>query len=310
MPSEMETTFLVVAIGEFVIGMLGKGFIVPVNSRDWVKCKKLSLADCILTGLAISRIGHLSIIVLDAFVMVLWPHVYGDDKLATCMAIAWTLNNHLATWSATCLSVFYFFKIANFSQLCFVWLKQRISTVLLVLPLGSLSFLMAHLALTDKFSGCWNVCDTYLRNSTWLSGVRLLCTKSLVADSLIQLIPFLLSVISLLLLFLSLMRHTRKLELISRPRDPSTVAHKRAMKMITLFLLLFMVHFSSSVLTGWTFHVSQKIQDGFAVTLAVTLFPSGHSFILILGNRKLHQAALQLLRHLKCHLKRVKTLAS
>uniref|UniRef100_A0A7N5KMF4 Taste receptor type 2 n=1 Tax=Ailuropoda melanoleuca TaxID=9646 RepID=A0A7N5KMF4_AILME len=274
----VENAFLIAATGEFITGMLGNSFIVLVNCIDWVKSQKLSSADCILTSLALSRIVLLCTVLFDSYFTV----------------------NHLATWFATCLNVFYFFKIANFSHPCFTWLRWRLSRVLLVLPLGSLFLLFCNFELSDIFTNFWvNVYRGYKRNSTWSLDVsKTLYFNSLIVFSFIYLIPFLLSLASLLLLFLSLMRHTRNMQLNSGSRDFSTEAHKRAMKMVMSFLLLSTVHFSFLLITGWTFLLLHNSQVSFVVILLSTLFPSGHSFILILGNSKLRKTALGLLWHL------------
>ncbi|XP_016053001.1 PREDICTED: taste receptor type 2 member 42-like [Miniopterus natalensis] len=312
MPSGTENTFLIAAMGEFVIGMLGNGFIVLVNCINWVKSKKLSSTDYILASVALSRITLLWITLTESFLMVLRPHIYASEKLATLTGILWSLSNHLATWFATCLSIFYFFKIANFSHPCFVWLRWRIGKVLLVLPLGSLFLLFLQLGLIESFNGFWiKVYNTHERNSTWSSGAReTLYLNSFVTSNFIYLIPLLLSLSSLLLLFLSLMRHTRNARINSSSKDFSTEAHKRAMKMVLSFLLLSILHFFSIVLTGWCFLIVGTKQASLAVMLTWTIFPSGHSFILILGSSKLRQTALGLLWHFKCHLKRVKPLAA
>ncbi|KAM9071303.1 taste receptor type 2 member 42 [Megaptera novaeangliae] len=309
MPSGVENTFLVEVIGEFMIGMLGNGFIVLVNCIDWVKRPKFSSADCILTGLAISRISQRWKMLFDSFVLVLWPHLYAIDKLAK---IFWTLSNHLATWFATCLSVFCLFKVASSSHPCFTWLRWQIRRVVLVLLLGSLLLLFLNFELVDAFNGVWtNVYKIYERNSTWPSDVsKTLFLDMLIVFTFICLIPFLLSLTSLLRLFLSLMRHTRNLQLNSSSKDFSIEAHKRAMKMVMSFLLLFMVHVSSVLLTGWVFLKLRKHQANLVVMLTLTLFPSSHSFILVLANSKVRQNALGLLWYLNCHLKRVKPLAS
>ncbi|XP_077612531.1 taste receptor type 2 member 42-like [Crocuta crocuta] len=312
MPSGLENTFLIAVVGEFIIGILGNGFILLVNCMDWVKNQMLSPADCLLTSLAVSRIILLWIILFDSSLMVFWPHLYNTDKLAKAVSVLWTLTNHLATWSATCLSVFYFFKIASFSHRCFTWLRRRLSRVLLVLPLGSLSLLFFNFKFLNGFTDLWVIVyQNYERNSTWpLDISKTLYINSLIMLSFIYLIPFLLSLTSLLLLFLSLMRHTRNVQLNSSSKDFSTEAHKKAMKMVISFLLLSTVHFFSIQLTGWTFLLLQKHHANLVVILMSALFPSGHSFILILGNSKLRQTASGLLWHLNCHWKMVKALAS
>lgn len=312
MPSGTENIFLIAAGGECITGMLGNVFIVLVNCVDWVKSQKLLPADCILTCLAVSRIALLWITLYDSFVMVLRPHLYAIDKTSKFIAIFWTLSNHLSTWFATCLSVFYLFKIANFSYPCFVWLRWRVGRVLLVLLLGSLFLLAFNIEFTDTLSDFWtSVYKTCERNSTcFLDVSKTRYLNTLIAYSCMYLIPFLLSLTSLLLLFLSLMRHTRNVQLNSSSRDFSTEAHKRAMKMVMCFLLLFLLHVSSILLTGWIFLTLEKYKVSLFVMLASTVFPSVHSFILIWGNSKLRQIGLGLLCRLSSHLKRAKPLAS
>uniref|UniRef100_A0A8C8ZZU2 Taste receptor type 2 n=1 Tax=Prolemur simus TaxID=1328070 RepID=A0A8C8ZZU2_PROSS len=306
MPSGIENTFLIVEIGEFIVGILGNGFIVLVNGIDWVKSQKISLADSILTSLALSRIIQLWIILFQSFLIVLWPNIYVINKPRKFLSIFSTLINHIATWFATCLCVFYFFKIASFSHPCFIWLRWRISRVLLVLQLLSLCLLFFIFVLTDTLSGFWvNVYNKHERNSTLSSDVSTtVYFNTWIVFSLIYLIPFLLSLTSLVLLFLSLMRHIRNLQLNSMgSRDVSTQAHKRAMKMVTSFLLFFIVHVFSIILSGWIFLMPHKPLANFLIMSTSTIFPSGHSFFLILGNTKLRQTAGGLLQHLKCHLK-------
>ncbi|XP_054446780.1 taste receptor type 2 member 7-like [Pteronotus mesoamericanus] len=306
MPSGTENILLIAIGGELITGMLGNGFIILVNCVDWVKGQKLSSVDCILTSLALSRITLLWITVFDSFIMVLWPHLYSIEKLANCIAMFWTLSHYLAAWFASSLSIFYFFRIANFSHPCFAWLRWRISKVLLVLPLASLFSLFLNLESIDSLAYLWfNAYKRHEKNSTWSSDVsKTLHVKGLIVSNFMYLIPFLLSLTSLFLLFLSLRRHTRNVQMNSSSRDFSTEAHKKAMKMVMSFLLLFTFHFSSFILTGWCYLLVKKQQANLVIAFTSTIFPSGHSFILILGNSKLRQTALELLWHLNCHLKK------
>uniref|UniRef100_A0AC11AW48 Uncharacterized protein n=1 Tax=Ovis aries TaxID=9940 RepID=A0AC11AW48_SHEEP len=303
MLSRLVITFLPrITIGGFVIGMLRNGFIVLVNCIDLVKRQKLSSADCILTGLAISRISQLWAILCDSFLLVLWPHLYAIDKL-TKVSIFWTLSNHLATWFATCLSVFYFFKVANFSHPCFTWLRWRIRSVVLVLLLGSLSLLLLNFELIHVFNSVWtNDYKIYARNSTWSPNVsETHDLHQLIVFNFINLIPFLLSLTSLLLLVLSLMRHIRNLQLNPSSKDLSTEAHKRVMKMVMSFLFLFVIHISSVLLTGWVFLKLQQKEPVFLFFEVLGfLCPSNDSCTLFWGNRKLTKAFLSFLWQLRC----------
>ncbi|KAM5251208.1 taste receptor type 2 member 42-like [Hipposideros larvatus] len=297
----MQVSFLVVLTGELILGILGNGFIGLVNCIAWVRNGKVSSADFILTGLAMARITQLWVILLDSFVMGLFPHLYAAGKLEKVVTLLWTLTNHLTTWFATCLSIFYFLKIANFSHFFFIWLKSRVNSVLLVFFLGSFFLLPVNLAIQDTVSELWmNAYRMPERNMTLhLDLKKNFYFKTLLLLSLTYVIPFLLSLISLLLLFLSLVRHTKNLQLNLTARDSSTEAHRRAMKMVTIFLLLFIIYVISTLLAVWIFIKIQKYQVMMLLMVISTIFPSGHSFILILGNSKLRQIASRLLRYLK-----------
>lgn len=83
-------------------------------------------------------------------------------------------------------------------------------------------------------------------------------------------------------------------------RDPHLKAHIRAMKSVMSFLLLFVVYFLSLFIT--IFH-SEVMQNKLVLLLGqaiINLYPSGPSFILILGNGKLRKASLSVLGQLTC----------
>ena len=284
----IQAAFLVVAAGEPVLGMLGNGFIGLVNCIEWVKNGKLSSADVILTSLAVARIIQLWVTLVDSFIMGLAPHLYGTGKLAKAVTILWALTNHLTTWLATCLSIFYFLKVANFSHFFFIWLKWRVNRVVLALFLGSFFLLPVSLLMQDALSELWmNPYRVHERNTTLLLDVnKMFYFKSLL--SLTYIIPFLLSLSSLLLLFLSLVRHAKNLQLnLMGSRDSSTEAHKRAMKMVTTFLLLFIIYFISTLTASWSFIQVQRYQPMMLIMMISSLFPSGHSFTITFGNIKL-----------------------
>lgn len=53
----LEKIFMVVTGGEFIIGILGNGFIGLTTCIAWIRNQKLSLLDFILTSLAFARIS-------------------------------------------------------------------------------------------------------------------------------------------------------------------------------------------------------------------------------------------------------------
>nr|XP_019600270.1 PREDICTED: taste receptor type 2 member 42 [Rhinolophus sinicus] len=307
MLTELDIIFLILSTAEFIIGMLGNMFIGLVNCSEWVKNQNISLADFLFTCLAISRISQLSVLLFESFTMALSLYLHFSYKLAKSITLLWRITNHLTTWLATCLSIFYLLKIAHFSNSLFLWLKLRMNRVFLMILVFSLFCLILDFLLLEAFNDLFlKVCIIDEYNMTiYIDERKTLFVETLTLLSLTYLLPVVLSLTSLLLLFLSLVRHIRNLQLNNMSsRDSSTEAHKRAIKMVMSFLFLFLVHCFSTQVTSWIFLIFWNNKFAKFVTLAAYIFPSGHSFILILGNSKLRQKALKLLWHLKSALKR------
>ena len=174
--------------------------------------------------------------------------------------------------------------------------------MLLVLFLASFFLLSFDLLMQDALGELWmNIFREPERNMTLhLDASKIFYLKSLIFLGLTYVFPFILSLASLLLLFLSLVRHTKNFQVnMNHSRDFSTEAHKRVMKMVTTFLLLFIVYFISTLIGNWIFLKLQWYEVMMFVMVVPTLFPSGHSFVIILGNSKLRQIAFRLLWGLK-----------
>ncbi|KAK2497001.1 hypothetical protein MC885_001174, partial [Smutsia gigantea] len=77
---------------------------------EWVKNQKTSLADLILTCLAISRTSQLLVSLFESLIMRLYPHSFSTYKLAKPVTLLWRITNHLTAWWATCSSIFYLLK--------------------------------------------------------------------------------------------------------------------------------------------------------------------------------------------------------
>nr|XP_027779817.1 taste receptor type 2 member 7-like [Marmota flaviventris] len=306
-----ERILLLIAVGEFSVGILGNAFIALINFMNWVKNRKIASIDLILTSLAISRICLLYIILLDCSILVLYPDVYATGKQMRIIDFFWTLTNHLSVWFATCLSIFYFFKIANFFHPLFLWMKWRIDRVVLKTLLGCLAFsvfisLPVTKNLNDDFRHC--VKAKWRRNLTLKCRIKKTTYASTkIYLNLVTLFPFFVSLISFLLLILSLWRHTRQMQLnASGHRDPSSEAHVGAMKAVISFLLLFIIYYLAFLIATSSYFMPETELAVIFGELIALIYPSGHSFILILGNNKLRQAFLRVFWKVKYILKRRK----
>ncbi|KAM6216282.1 taste receptor type 2 member 14-like [Rhynchocyon petersi] len=133
MVSALQSFFIVILSIESITGILGNGFIALVNCIDWVKIRKISLVDQILTVLVMSRIFLLLSIIVNIFVRQFDQSASTNRKNILPIAICGAIANHFSVWLATTLSLFYYLKIANFSNPLFLYLKQRIRKVVLVM---------------------------------------------------------------------------------------------------------------------------------------------------------------------------------
>ncbi|XP_004468337.3 taste receptor type 2 member 30-like [Dasypus novemcinctus] len=297
-----ESIFSIMVMAEFVLGNFANGFIALVNCIDWVKRQKISSADRILTALAISRMGLLWAILIYWYATVLNPDLHRLE--VRVIHVVWAIANHFSLWFAASLSIFYLLKIANFSNLIFLHLKWRVESVVLLMLFSTLVFLPFPIALANID---YNMrMNEYERNMTWKTKLKDITRLSTVPVFILAVfIPFATSLISFLLFVLSLWKHLKKMQLNGKgSQDPSTKIHIKALQNVFSFILLFAIYFVSLV-------ISSMVQKELVLMLCQaigTLYPSSHSFILILGNMKLRQAFLSLPRLLRCWLKEKETL--
>ncbi|XP_016075959.1 PREDICTED: taste receptor type 2 member 7-like [Miniopterus natalensis] len=309
MSDEVSSTLLIIAVGEFSVGILGNAFIGLVNCKDWIKNKKIASIDLILTSLAVSRICLLCIILLDCFTLVLYPDVYATGKQMRIVDFFWTLTNHLNVWFATCLSIFYFLKIAHFFHPLFLWMKWRIDRMIPGILLVCLALaLFMSLPTAENLNDDFRLCV----KAKWKTNLTLRCrvnkvqyASKKVYFNLLTLFPFSVSLISFLLLIFSLWRHVRQMQLNATGlRDPSTDAHMGAMKAVISFLLFFVAYYLAFLVATSSYFIPETELAVLIGELIALIYPSSHSFILILGNNKLRQASLRVLCKVTHTLKR------
>uniref|UniRef100_A0A8D2CLI9 Taste receptor type 2 n=1 Tax=Sciurus vulgaris TaxID=55149 RepID=A0A8D2CLI9_SCIVU len=299
MPSVIENILFFVTITQLVLGVVGNGFIGLVNCIDCVKNKRFSMLGCILTGLAISRICLIWFIIFDGVIKFFSPDMYTSSDLVECFSYLAVIIHHLNIWFATSLSIYYFLKIANFSHYIFLWLKRRINRVFTLL-IGCL--FMSWLLTFPQVAKGINDSKMKYRNTSWL--LHLGGSEFLLHQIFLNLgvtFFFTVSLIACFLLIISLWRHKSQMQLNNTAfRDLNTEAHVKAMKVLTSFLILFILHVIGIIIEvacGSAPENKVLFSFGFIIT---AIYPWGHSLILILGNSKLKQACWKALQQLKC----------
>ncbi|CAH7425558.1 Tas2r105 [Phodopus roborovskii] len=290
---------LSVATTEVVLGVLGNSVIVLANCVDWAKNKKLPKIGFLLTGLATSRIFTIWIITLDACTKLFFPTMHWSSSLTKSISYIWVTVNHLNVWFAASLSIFYFLKIANFSHCVFLWLKRRTDKVFFFLVGYLLISLLISYSLVVKIMK-----DNQMRhiNRTWeifLEKRETIINYVLVNIGIISL--FMMTLTTCFFLIISLWRHSKRMQSNgSGFRDLNTEAHVKTIKVLISFIILFIFHFTGiSIEIICLFIPKNKLLFIFGFIMS-SMYPSCHSFILILTSRQLKQASVRVLKGLKC----------
>ncbi|XP_062971786.1 taste receptor type 2 member 7-like [Cynocephalus volans] len=81
-----------------------------------------------------------------------YENIFCNKNLMISLDGLWTESNYFCMACTTCLNVFYFFEIANFSNLVFLWMKCRIHKVLLIIVLGAILSFCFCLLLKDAIA--------------------------------------------------------------------------------------------------------------------------------------------------------------
>ncbi|XP_074046228.1 taste receptor type 2 member 7-like [Macrotis lagotis] len=303
MPEVIESVFVMVAVGEFLVGGLANGFIGVVNFIDWIKTGKVYSMDLILTALAISRILLLGSIMSISIVFHLFLDFSASGEINIVESI-WNLSNHLNAWIGTCLSFFYFIKIANFSHPAFLWLKWRINKVVLgMIFICFLIALIVNILLTEKMHQIYKSFAIH-RNET--KGTHKKQTnKSHEFFNLIfyytgGFVPFIVSLFSCFLLVFSLWRHIQEMQRnATMSRNSSTEVHKKTMKSMVSFLVLFILY-HVSIFMGTLSYILFESHLLVKFSMIITsIYPLAHSIILIKTNNKLRQVSLRIFQQFK-----------
>lgn len=117
--------------------------------------------------------------------------------------------------------------------------------VVIIFLVFSMCSLILYFLLLETLPILRNMIMISKNNLTLFSDTsKTIVVQKLIVFDLMYLFPFLVSLASLFLLFLSLVKHSRSLNLISISSDDyRTKVHKKAVKMLLSFLILFIIQF-------------------------------------------------------------------
>ncbi|XP_057639526.1 taste receptor type 2 member 140-like [Chionomys nivalis] len=289
---------------EFLMGTLGNAFTVLVNIMYWVKRRRVSFIDQILTTLAVSRIAFLFSLTVHSFVYKWYPGIIITRRIVRQTCIFFTVTNHFSIWLATCLSIFYFLKIASFSNSIFFHLKWRVKKMVSGTLLASLLLLFLNVLVIDtQIDVIIYRTESNIFFRAISSNYSQVAMFVLFTNTMFTLIPFIVTLMVFLLLIFSLWGHLKNMQYNAQgSRDVSTAAHIKALQMVVTFLLLYSTFFLSLLLQFCDIKYKQKTSVSPLFWVIGVAFPSVHSCVLILGNTKLRQAFISMVWWLRCRL--------
>ncbi|XP_017750754.1 PREDICTED: taste receptor type 2 member 62 [Rhinopithecus bieti] len=243
MPSSLTLIFMAIFCLESLAAMVQNGFLVTVLGREWVRCRTLSTSDMIVACLAASRFCLHGVAMANNFLASLdfW-------RTAPYVNTFWDLFNALTLWFTALLAAFYCVKISSFSHPTFAWLKWRISR--LVPRLIQVSLIICGLEVISSATG--NILFRPRKVSLNSYGNETLVYTVQASyelyfflyEGFVLSIPFLLFLVSTVLLIVSLCWHLGQMrDHRSGPCHPSTQAYTMALKSLTFSLIFCTLYF-------------------------------------------------------------------
>nr|XP_056704441.1 taste receptor type 2 member 8-like [Euleptes europaea] len=299
-----------ILIVETLIGMVANGFIVLINAIDWLRSRKLSMTDLILTCLGLARLAWLAVGILSVTMVSFFLSTYALDHVYLMFIIMWVFTNSVNLWFAACLGVWYLMKIAIFSHPIFLQVKRSLCGLVPWQLLGSV-VLSAFMTIINVIalktgSSIYNPFKSLVRNSNESEIIQPTLNERLCILSFVQnFIPLVLFVLSIIFLIISLWKHMRHLQHDGvSTSDLNTKVHLTALKALVSFAILYLFGFAATNLEMLTWRMKDTAQTAVFFQNVSTLYPSGHAIILILLNPKLKQTWVRMMPNLKCHLRK------
>ncbi|XP_044100543.1 taste receptor type 2 member 5 [Neovison vison] len=282
---------MVVAVAEFLIGLVGNGVLVVWSFGEWVRKFNGSSYNLIVLGLAVCRILLQWLIMMD---LSLFPLFHSSHWLRY-LSVFWILVSQASLWFAAFLSVFYCRKIMTLEHPVCLWLKQRAYCLSLWCLLGYLVIsllLVAHIGLKPHDPSQGNSSILYPFES-W----HYLYVLKLNAGSGLPLMVFL---VSSVMLIVSLYRHHKKMKVYTAGRrDARAKAHITVLKSLGCFLILHVVYILASPFSI-IYRSSANLLIVFISETVMAAYPSLHSVILIMGNPRVKQTCQRILWKTVC----------
>ncbi|XP_058695401.1 taste receptor type 2 member 40-like [Poecile atricapillus] len=298
---------LSIAIIESMAGILGAGIILSASPWSCIRGKTRSPYDTIVISLSSSVTILQTWITLDFLMNIFYEPFFYRKDLLKMTRIIFTFLNYSSLWFGAWLSVFYCIKVATFTQSFFIWLKQRIARLVPWMLLTSwlcsfitaIPFIWDDYALQRNFTTPQPMTNTSAMRTTKKDSLALLILLCNVGIGM----PFILSVVSSVLLIRSLWIHRRRMQNnASGFRDPSSKAHISAIKSVCSLLIIYIIYFICVLIILFKIFPALSIGDSICIVVMAAC-PTGHTLVLIWSNPKFREQPARIWHHINSCLK-------
>nr|XP_060632217.1 taste receptor type 2 member 7-like [Anolis sagrei ordinatus] len=275
----------------WIVSLSGNGFIFIATVLQWLQKRKLSPCDFLLTCLSVSRL----LTQLDCMV-IYFTHLFKFSGRRNMLYFFWVFFDMASLWCVSWQSIFYCVKVINFPNSFLLWLKLRIDLLLSrLLGISMVIFMVSSLPSTITFFKYKEPCNQTVTPLSIEEADRNMWFSFFPVQLTFTCINFIINIAATLLLLISLWRHVRNLRKNGTSvQDLNTQVHLKVMRplLITLFFYLL---FIASVINLVSDFSHFRTELSLITEIILSIFPSGHSIILIWTNPKLKEMAAHML---------------
>ncbi|KAM4011886.1 taste receptor type 2 member 9-like [Anomaloglossus baeobatrachus] len=287
------------AVVECVIGILFNIFIIIQNILDWKHGRRLSLCDKILVLMAVNNVCLQCDMNVATFLYIVFPSMVQFKNAYSTLSVFLIFQFYFSFWITAGLCIFYCLRIVSFKHHLFVRLKMNFSDVvarfLMLAAAGSFGISVLSIWHIEVAPSNENA---NVSSGVFMNDIFILVSPSYKVLSIVVgcCIPFILTVLSIILTLFSLVRHIRTMKYhqagFSMPRMD---AHIRAARIMVHLTALYAAFYISEVcLLASSLNIDTFWE--FLSLIFVLIFPTAQSLIIILGNSKLRSSCLRMSR--------------
>ncbi|XP_041260460.1 taste receptor type 2 member 40-like [Onychostruthus taczanowskii] len=305
MVTPFDLLCLPVGIIESMAGILGDGIILATIASSCIGSKTWPPYDMIVISLSTTRFILQLWTTLDFLISIFYEPLFYKENVFVLSKTIFTFLSYSSLCFGAWLSVFYCIKVASFTQSFFIWLKLRIARLV---PWMLLTSWLGSFAAAIPFA--WDIYSVHENITAPSSMTNSSSRRTTRKDSLGLIIllsnagivmPLILSVVSSVLLIRSLWIHTRRMQSnASGFRDPSLEAHRKAIKSVFSFLILYIIYFICVLIVVFNGFSPLSNGDSICVVIMAACL-TAHTLVLIWSNPKFQELPARMWHHSNCY---------